>query len=244
MTELWAVTTYALRACLPRRRQIGVFILGIVALLFGLLTRTLTSTPASAFAETGAAALFGLVLPLIGLVAGDAVMGAEVRRGTFHFTWISPAPTWAIAGGRWLGGFIVTAAVAAPSFAAAAFIAGAPSASAWSAAVAAVAGSAAYVAVFVAIATVVRRAPRVSLAFVFIGERLLGTAMTSIAQISPMWESRSLFLGWAPAAHHLQRKGIPGGGSALVRLMLITAVALAVATWRLRAMKIETSSAD
>lgn len=244
MSETMAVAEFALRACLPRKRQIGVIVLGAVALLFGLLSRSVATSPASGFARLAAEALFGLVLPLIGLVAGDAVLGAEVRRGTFHFTWITPAPTWAIAIGRWLGGVVVTTAIVVPSFAGAAMIAGAPTQSAWAAAAAGAAGAAAYVAVFVAIATFFRRAPTVSLAFVFIGERLLGTAVTSIAQISPMWESRALFVDWAPAAVSLHRKGIPSGGGALVRIALIIAVALVIASLRLRTMKVETSSSD
>jgi hypothetical protein len=59
-----------------------------------------------------------------------------------------------------------------------------------------------------------------------------------------MWEGRALFIDWAPAAASLHRKGIPGGGAALTRLLVITVVALVAASLRLRRMKVETSSAD
>ena len=70
--------------------------------------------------------LFTLVLPLASLVVGDAVLGAEVRKGTFHFTWLSPVPRWQIAVGRWLGGWSLVALTVAPAFALAAVIAGSP----------------------------------------------------------------------------------------------------------------------
>jgi ABC-2 type transport system permease protein len=246
VTELIASTGYALRACLPRRRQIGVVVLGVVALGFGLLAGLLSSPlgPAADFAGVGAESLFGLVLPLVGLVAGDAVLGAEVRRGTFHFTWVSPAPTWTIVAGRWLGGAAVAVAVVVPSFAGAALLSGAPVQSAVAAATGGGVGAAAYVALFVAIATLVRRAPTVSLAVVVLGEILLGRVVTSLAQISPMWEGRAIFLDWAPLAEGYVRKGIPAGSGAIVRLALVSAVCLVVATLRMRSMKVQTSASD
>ncbi len=87
---------------------------------------------------------------------GDSVLGAEVRAGTFHFTWLSPTPTWKIVLGRWLGGAIVALVTIAPACALAAVVAGTPE-SAAPAFVAAAVGSVAYVAVFIAIASLTRR---------------------------------------------------------------------------------------
>ena len=61
--------------------------------------------------------------------------------------------------------------------------------------VAAAVGSVAYVAVFIAIGCLTRRTAVWSLAFVFLVERLLGAALTGIAQLSPTWESRAIFVG-------------------------------------------------
>ena len=52
---------------------------------------------------------------------------------------------------------------------------------------AAAVGSVAYVAVFIAIGCFTRRTAVWSLAFVFLVERLLGAALTGIAQLSPTW---------------------------------------------------------
>ena len=94
------------------------------ALLFGLLAHAIDITPTVAFANVAAEGIFGLMLPIAALIIGDAVLGAEVRGGTFHFTWLSPAPTWQIVLGRWLGGSLVALVTIAPACALAAVVAG------------------------------------------------------------------------------------------------------------------------
>ena len=203
------------------------------ALLFGLLTHAVDETPARAFANVAAEGIFALVMPIAALIIGDSVLGAEVRSGTFQFTWLSPAPVWQIVLGRWLGGSLVALVTIAPSCALAAVIAGTPE-SAGAAFLAASVGSVSYVALFVAIGCITRRTAVWSLAIVFLFERLLGAALTGIAQLSPTWESRAIFIGYLdvlPA--RLQRDGIPEGGSAVVRLLIVAAVALVVANWRM-----------
>jgi len=124
-----------------------------------------------------------------------------------------------------------------PACTAAAYIAGSPE-SAWPTLVAAAAGSVSYVAIFIAIGCLTRRAAVWSLAFVFFVERLLGAALTGIAQLSPTWESRAIFVAWIDdAPSRLVRDGIPQGGAAIFRLALVTIVALALAIWRMRHMR-------
>ena len=160
-----------------------------------------------------------------------------MRAGTFHFTWLSPAPTWQIVLGRWTGGSIVALVTIAPSAALAAVVAGSPE-SAGAAFVAAAIGSVAYVAVFIAIACLTRRTAAWSLAFVFLVERLLGAALTGVAQLSPTWESRAIFLGYLDdVPSDIVRDGIPQGTGAIVRLSIVTIVMLLVATWRMGHMR-------
>jgi ABC-type transport system involved in multi-copper enzyme maturation permease subunit len=230
-----------LQACLPVRRLIGIGLLCAAAVLLGLAARPLQELPDDAFALIAKGGLFSLVLPLAGLLVGDAVLGAEVRRGTFHFTWLSPVPVSRIAMARWIGGSLVLIATIAPAFALAAFVAGAPD-SAVPAAAGAALGSVAYVAVLEAIGAAFRRAAVISLALVFLLERLLGTALDGIAQWSPQWVGLSAYTGWAPDVS--SRSGVPSGGGAAVRLLLITVVGLALATWRLRKITLASGSAD
>jgi len=232
--RLLAILIYTWQSCFPPKRWAAILMPCAGALLFGLLARVIRSSPDRAFAQVAAEGIFGLVLPIAALVIGDSVLGAEIRAGSFHFTWLSPTPTWQIVLGRWVGGSTVALVTIAPSAALAALVAGSPS-SAWPAFAAAAVGSAAYVAVFIAIGCLTRRTAVWSLAFVFLFERLLGAALTGIAQLSPTWEARGIFVGLLDnPPSRLHRDGIPEGGAAVVRLVIVTAVLLLVANWRMR----------
>jgi ABC-type transport system involved in multi-copper enzyme maturation permease subunit len=231
-----AIFLYTLQSCVPPRRWAAVLLPCAGALLFGLLARAVPTSAERAFANVAAEGIFSLVMPIAALIIGDSVLGAETRSGTFHFTWLSPAPITEIVLGRWLGGSVVALVTIAPASALAAVIAGA-SASAWPAFAAAAAGSVTYVALFVAISCITRRTAAWSLAIVFLVERLLGAALTGIAQLSPTWESRAVFVGLLDnAPERLVREGIPQGVGAVIRLAIIAVVSLALATWRMRRM--------
>ena len=204
--------------------------------------RAVDDTRDVAFANVAAEGIFSLMMPIAALVIGDAVLGAEVRAGTFHFTWLSPAPTWQIVLGRWLGGALVAVVTIAPACALAAVVAGSSS-SAGPAFLAAAVGSVTYVALFVAIGSITQRTAVWSLAIVFLIERLLGAALTGIAQISPTWESRAIFVGLLDdPPDRLVRDGIPQGWAAVARLTIVTAISLAVANWRMRHIKLSGAS--
>jgi len=238
------IAGYALRACFPTRRRIGLALPAGGALLFALLARVIPDPAPAALAQVADGGLFGVVLPVGCLVIGDAVLGAEVRSGTLHFTWLSPASFATIVAGRWLAGFAAALGAVAVPFGVAALVAGVPGAMG-PLALAAAAGSAAYVAVFVLLGAVTRRAVVWSLGFVVLGERLLGTALSGLAQWSPGWEARAVYARLGPGAlDTLHRKGIPEGGSAVVRLVVIAAVALVVAGLRLGHLRLSGPSGD
>jgi len=241
-SRLGALLVYTWRSCFPPKRWAAVLLPCAGALLFGVLAHAIDTGADRAFANVAAEGIFGLVMPITALVIGDSVLGAEVRAGTFHFTWLSPTPTWLVVLGRWIGGSLVAVVTIAPSTALAAVIAGSAS-SAWPAFLAAAVGSIAYVAIFVAIGCLTRRTAVWSLAFVFLIERLLGAALTGIAQLSPTWESRAIFVGLLDhAPERLQRDGIPQGTDAVVRLLIVTAVALALANWRMKHLRLSGAS--
>ncbi|HEX2382912.1 MAG TPA: ABC transporter permease subunit [Acidimicrobiales bacterium] len=237
-----AIVMYTLRSCIGPKRWLGCLLPCAGALLFGLLARTMVESPTESFARVAADGIFALVIPIAALVIGDAVLGAEVRAGTFQFTWLTPTPLSHIVLGRWLGGCIVTLVTIVPACALAAVIAD-DAASAGPVAIAAFGGAVAYIAVFVAIGCVTRRAAVWSLAFVFLFERLLGSALTGIAQWSPTWESRAVFVDFIEdAPKSLVREGIPVGTGAMVRLGVITLIGLGVARWRLAHMRMSGAS--
>jgi hypothetical protein len=229
-----AVVGYTLRACLPAKRWWGVLLPCAGAILFGWLSTVADTTTERAFAFVAEQGLFGLVLPLTCLVIGDAVLGADLRAGTFAFTWLAPVRFPTIIIGRWLGGWLVALVTLVPALVLATLVAGVPD-GAGPMAVAAIAGSAAYIGLFVMLGAVARRSAVWALAVVFLGERLLGSALSGIAQISPMWEAQQVYAGLADDAGgwRLLREGTPNGGGAVVRLAMILVVTLAVASWRL-----------
>ena len=240
-SPLAAIVRYTVRACVPAQR--ALLLLPVAgALLFGLLSRLSDETAVIAFARVGGTAMHTLILPITCLVIGDALLGAEIRSGVFAFTWLSPVKYSTIAAGRWLGGWIIAAAVLAPAAAAAAVVAGAPS-SAGAAALAAVAGAGAYLALFVAIGATFKRPVVWSLVFVILVERLLGAALAGIAQLSPGWLAQAVLVGLTGAGEELGREGVPRGWAAVGRLVLVTLVGVSIASRRLRSLK-PASSAD
>jgi hypothetical protein len=241
--QVGIVAGYALRACFPSKRRLGLLLPALGALLFGLLAHAVDRSPGAAFATIAGAGLFGVIIPVGCLIVGDAVLGSEVRAGTFHFTWLSPVPYVTIALGRWLAGWAVTVAVVAVPCGLAAFAGGAPDA-APTVFLGAATAAAGYVALFVLIGASAKRAVVWSLALVILFERLLGTALSGIAQWSPSWLGRAVFAGLGDDTDVLQRSGVPEGWAAVVRLVLITAVALGFSTWRLARLRLSGPSGD
>lgn len=231
------VAAYTLRACLPPKRRIGLVLPAAGAVVFGLLANAITgSTRHDAFAAVASSGLFGIVVPIGCLVIGDAVLGAEVRSGTIHFTWLSPVPRLTIVVGRWLAGTAVAAVVLAAACGVAAVVAGVPG-DIGAMVVSVTAATAAYVAVFVMVGAVTKRAVVWSLVVVVLIERLLGAALDGVAQWSPGWLARGAF-GGLTHSHDLIRTGVPSGSGAIGRLVLVTAAALAVAAWRLGSLRV------
>jgi ABC-2 type transport system permease protein len=240
-TPLAAIVRYTLRACVPSQRWL--LILPVAgAVLFGLLSRLSDEAAVTAFARVGGSALHTLVLPITCLVIGDALLGAEIRSGIFAFTWLSPVRYATIVLGRWLGGWIIAGLILVPAAALAAVVAGAPS-SAGAASIAALAGAGAYLALFLAIGASFRRPVVWSLVLVILVERLLGAALAGIAQLSPDWLAQAVLVGLTSPAEDLRREGIPHGWAAVGRLVIVTAVGLAIASRRLRSLK-PASAAD
>jgi ABC-2 type transport system permease protein len=238
------ITKYALKACFPTKRRIGLLLPAAGALLFAVLSQLLPDRAPVALAQVAGPGLFGVVLPVGCLVIGDAVLGSEVRSGTLHFTWLSPASFAAVVLGRWLAGLVVASVAIVVPFGLAAIVAGVPGA-VGPLALAAAAGAAAYVAVFVLLGALTRRAVVWSLGYVVLIERLLATALSGLAQWSPSWEGRAVYARLGPSAYNtLHRSGVPEGGDAIVRLLIIAVVALVIAAWRLGHLRLSGPSGD
>jgi hypothetical protein len=240
-----AALAYAVRVCVPPKRWALLMLPCGGAVLFGLLARVVDEdsafeTAASGFNEV-TEGLFGLVLPFACLVVGDAVLGAEVRSGTFSLTWLSPASFRTIVIARWLAGWLIASAALVPAMVLATLAAQLPEA-AGAIAIATLAGCAGYIALFVLIGVATRRAALWSLGVVLLGERLLGGVLAGIAQLSPQWLTRTAYGGLGPDADELLRDGVPSGWGAVVRLAIITIVLVAISIRRVRNLRLAGSS--
>jgi hypothetical protein len=235
-----AMLDYTIRACVPSRRRSLLVLPAAAAVLFGLLATVGPGDAPENLAQVAGLGIFSLVLPLACLVLGDAVLGAEVRAGTFALTWMSPVPFRSIVLARWLGGWLVALPTLVPAGVVACMVAGVPQA-APAMALALVTGAAGYVALFLLLGVVTRRAAVWSIAVVILVERLVGTAISGVAQFSPMWLARGVFADLGVAQEPLVRSGIPEGWPAVGRLGLVSAVALGLATWQMRRIKLSGS---
>ncbi len=241
MSAATAALGYTLRVSIPPKRWWTLALPCVAAVLLGLLSLTSDAPPEDVFPHIADVGLFALLIPIGCLVIGDAVLGAEIRAGTFHFTWLTPVPVRTIVLARWFGGWLIALVTLVPAVVLSAF-AGQNVASAAPLALATAVGSAAYIALFVLVGCMTKRAAVWSLAIVFLVERLLGAALSGIAQLSPMWLGRSVYAGLCDDASFLIRQGVPSGWSAVVRLVVLTVAMLALATWRLRHLRITGAS--
>lgn len=233
MSAAAAALGYTLRVSIPPKRWWTLALPCAAAVVFGLLSLVADDPPSEVFPHVADVGLFALLIPIGCLVIGDAVLGAEIRAGTFHFTWLTPVSPRTIVLARWLGGWLIAIVTLVPAVVLSALVAQHPS-SAAPLALATTAGSAAYIALFVLVGCVTKRTAVWSLAIVFFVERLLGAALSGIAQLSPMWEARSVYAGLCDDASFLVRDGVPSGWGAVVRLGVITVVLLALSMWRIR----------
>ncbi len=241
MSAATAALGYTLRVSIPPKRWWTLALPCVAAVLLGLLSLTSDAPPEDVFPHVADVGLFALLIPIGCLVIGDAVLGAEIRAGTFHFTWLTPVPVRTIVLARWFGGWLIALVTLVPAVVLSAFV-GQNAASAAPLALATATGSAAYIALFVLIGCMTKRAAVWSLAIVFLVERLLGAALSGIAQLSPMWLGRSVYVGLCDDASFLIREGVPSGWSAVVRLVVLTVAMLALATWRLRHLRLSGAS--
>lgn len=232
MSRFVAMVTYVPRACLPPKRLSILAVPVVSAVLLGFLTHAIDEPSHEALGNVVDIGMFGLILPLGALVIGDAILGAEVRNGALPFTWLSPVRFGEIVAARWLGGWIIGMLSLLPACLVAALVAGVPDALP-ALAVSVALTIAAHLGLFVLIGATTRRAAVWSLAVVLLGERLLGEALTGVAGLSPTWMGRSVFFSWAPEMSDRVRDGVPTDLEAVLRLVLITAVCLGLATWRL-----------
>lgn len=171
------------RGLLGRRRFLLLFPLPVLLVLLAVLSRALGVDPS----EWGPSVLVGLglavVLPVIALIVGTGVLGAEIDDGTVVHILTKPLPRWQIV----LPKLAVAAGVTAVTVAVPLYVAGVLASSVrvgLALAAAASIGALAYCALFLALSLVTRRPVLLGLVYVLIWEGLLGNFVSGTKVLS------------------------------------------------------------
>ncbi len=180
------IARITLRGLFGRRRFLLLVPLPLLLLGVAVLADSTGSHPRN-WAEAVILGLgFAVAVPLISLIVGTAVLGAEIDDGTITHILAKPIPRWQIVATK-LG---VAAGVSAVSVAVPMFLVGlitSDSRMGWGLALGSAVSAVAYSALFVALSIVSRRPVLIGLAYVLIWEGLLsnllrGTRVLSVQQ--------------------------------------------------------------
>jgi hypothetical protein len=236
MSLLATLLSYVLRTGRPKRWWLAL-LPTLIGVALGLLAAQGNRGAEDDFVTVVGLPVFSIVVPLTCLIVADTALGSEIRSGSFALTWLSPAPIWAITVTRWLGALLIVLGYLVPAVALAAIVSG-TSQALLPAVGAVLLGSAAYLALFLLIGAVFRRAIAISLAYVIVLEHALGGALVSLASITPAWLSIGLLAGWTDV---VERAGdLPQGAGAVTRLVVITLLGLGLTSWRIRRLRAAT----
>ncbi|MEH1168103.1 ABC transporter permease [Micromonospora sp. CPCC 205539] len=177
------VTWITARGLFGRRRFLLLLPLPLVLLGLAVLCRSLGVDPG----EWGPPVLVGLglavVLPVVALIIGTGVLGAEIDDGTVVHILTKPLPRWQIV----LPKLAVAAGVTAVTVALPLYVAGVLAASVrlgLALAAAAALGALAYSALFLALSLLTRRPVLLGLVYVLIWEGLLGNFVSGTKVLS------------------------------------------------------------
>ncbi|SCE90544.1 ABC transporter permease subunit [Micromonospora chokoriensis] len=177
------ITWITARGLFGRRRFLLLLPLPLVLLGLAVLCRSLGVDPR----QWGPPVLVGLglavVLPVVALIIGTGVLGAEIDDGTVVHILTKPLPRWQIV----LPKLAVAAGITAVTVAVPLYVAGVLAASVrlgLALAVAAALGALAYSAFFLALSLVTRRPVLLGLVYVLIWEGLLGNFVSGTKVLS------------------------------------------------------------
>jgi len=186
-----AIVRATTRSLLGRRRTLLVVLFLAVPLLLALLARAVPGTEAREEIAIGLLdnLVVRVVLPLVSLLIGTAVLGAEVDDGTIDFLLVNPVPRWEIIAAKLLVAEVVTLGLLVPvtALSGAILVAGLPGVDADIAigfTVGVAVGAIVYVALFVAMSVVTSRALVLGLGYVLIWEGFLASLFAGTRNLS------------------------------------------------------------
>jgi ABC-2 type transport system permease protein len=244
MRAAWAITRTTIQQLLGLQRFI---IFGIAELapaaVFLLLSQTLSEEAAlDRFLGMVAAIYFPLLIPIVTLIIAASALGDERRDGTLSFLVLRPIPRSVITGSKFLGAIIVAVSLNAIGAIALTVVYGIETGS-WSLALPLIVGGMAatvvYTSLFVPLGFFTDRAVLIGLAFVFIFENAVVSALSGLSSLSPWRIGLSAFTGLAPdnVKAELSDFGVAnlsGFGTAMLWTVIAAAVSIGATTLVLR----------
>jgi len=244
MRAAWAITRTTIQQVLGLRRLI---IFGIAELapaaVFLLLSQTLSEEAAlDRFLGLVAAIYFPLLIPIVTLIIAASTLGDERRDGTLSFLVLRPILRSVIAGSKFLGAVVVAVSLNAVGALALAVVYGIETGS-WSLVLPLIVGGAAatvvYASLFVPLGFFTDRAVLIGLAFVFIFENAVVSALSGLSSLSPWRIGLSAFTGLAPDKVKVELTdfgvaNLSGFGTAMLWTVIAVAVSIGATTLVLR----------
>jgi ABC-2 type transport system permease protein len=244
MRSLRAITAATVRQVLGLRRAI-IFGLAAMApaLVFLLTSQALIDEAAlDRFLGMIVGLYFPLLVPIVALIISACALGEVRRDGTLSFLVLRPIPRSVISGSKFLGAVLVASGLNAVGAAALGIVYAIETGS-WDVVLPLVVGgivaSIVYASLFVPLGFFTDRAVLVGLAFVFIFENAVVSALSGLSSISPWRLGMSAFSGLAPGevASQLADIGVAnlsGLESTVFRTVVVAALSIAATTVVLR----------
>jgi ABC-2 type transport system permease protein len=225
------------RSVLSRRRTLLVLLFVAVPVLLALLARALGAnsdvTPNEIAISLGDALILRVVLPIVALLFGTAVIGAEIDDGTIVYLLAKPVPRLEIVLAKLLVAEAVTLALVVPMTLATGLIVlvGAPGADldiVAGSTVGVAVGAIVYVAIFVAMSVLTSRALVLGLAYVLIWEGFLASLFAGTRNLSVREYAVSIG-GWIAGQNLAETEPIAAGFAAgLAVAVTVIAVLLTI----------------
>ncbi len=239
-----AITTATIRQVFGIRRAL---IFGFAAIAPALVFLVSSQTLADEAALNRLLAMvvglyFPLLVPIVSLIISASALGDERRDGTLSFLVIRPIPRSAISGAKFLGAALVVGALNGLGGGALGLMYGLET-GVWGVLIPLILGGivagTVYTALFVPLGFFTDRAVLAGLAFVFVFENGVVSALSGLSALSPWRLGLSTFAALAPdsVAADLVDFGavnLSGLGSTTLRAFVVVAVSIAATTMVLR----------
>lgn len=179
------IATITLRAMLGRARSLLLLLLPLTLILLAVGMRLFNFDEPDVTAMVLRTYALGVVLPLVTLIVGTGVLGAEIDDGTVIYLLAKPVPRSVITLTKLIVAIGLSALFAAvPTLIAGLVLTGFAGGLAVGMGAGALAASAAYCAIFVVLSVSLRHAVAVGLIYILVWESLIATAVDGAAVLS------------------------------------------------------------